>query len=126
MMTIHEERAMEIGQDQQQRQGACAACSQTGARQGDLILRPTPGAPQRGDDTGPAGRMIAAGRHGEHRMIAPSLLIEGDAVHLAEGGLLVHTDLPTCRHRAVQFPPGVWRLTIERELRGGEVVNVQD
>lgn len=125
-VTEHERRAAEIWTAETQAPSAVPACPLTGARQGDLILRPIQAEPMRGDETGDRGVMIAAGAHGEHRMIAESLVIDGDTLHLADGGVLVHTDVPSARHRAIRFAPCVLQRTIERELQAGEVVNVRD
>lgn len=123
MQTTHEDRAVEaIG-------GTIVdACSKTGARQGEVLLRPVPGAvPKRGEPTGRGGSVIAAGSHGEHRMVAPSMVHDGNLVHLAEGGVMVHTDLPDARHDGVRFGPGVYSLEFLREVSSaGLVVEVRD
>ena len=62
-----------------------------------------------------ARSIVAAGRHGEHHLFGPQVRV-GDDIALPEGGLLVHTDVPSARHGAIRLVPGVWRVGHLREL----------
>jgi len=89
------------------------------ARQGDLIIRRITDA-----DPAPlpmAAIRLAAGNHGEHWAIGPCAL-EGDTLTVAKGAVIVHTDAPDARHRAIAPAPGVWQIGRQRELGMDQVV----
>lgn len=99
------------------------------ARQGDVVLtRVGEIASLPHGPTPPGGVMIAAGKHGEHRLVGPKVAwLEGGKVSIDGTAILAHTDVPQDRHGAVQFGPGTWAYTGCRELGLDEVIQkVQD
>jgi hypothetical protein len=128
-MTLHEERAAEIVADLAcDRQTEVLATDKCG-RQGDVICTREGNSKAAGPATGPQGWMVAAGAHGEHRIVADSLVMSesGDLMDLADGGVLVHTDAPEARHDPIRLAPGCWRVYREQELSlDKSIVPVQD
>lgn len=97
------------------------------ARQGDLVLRRVGEARAKGESTPGCGVVVAAGSHGEHRLIADSYARKGSLVDLPAGGLVVHTDVPAGRHGSIQLAPGRWEILHQREVGLDEaVVRVRD
>jgi hypothetical protein len=79
--------------------------------------------------TPPCGIQIAAGRHGEHRLIGCIARRDGTStISISEApALLVHTDVPSARHGSVLFAPGTWQYWQLQELSvEGVVQEVQD
>jgi hypothetical protein len=108
--------------------GGCSAVlvRQCG-RQGDVIVRRLGDASVGGEATIEGGIVVAAGAHGEHRLIADAAVVEGGRVSLPTGGLLVHTDQPSARHGALELAPGQWEILRERELSMSDsIVEVKD
>lgn len=104
-------------------------------RQGDVILRRSRDATQAGQATPADGLLLAAGSRAEHRLHGESVILRPDAedgttifasIEAAEPFELRHTDKPGSRHETIRFAPGVWVVSKVRELRGDEVVAVQD
>lgn len=110
--TMHDERAMAAAVDAATDETPLAA---TCARQGDLVLERT-GDAESGKATPEWGIEVAHGQHGQHRIIATAYHRDGDVVHLAGGGLVVHTDVPSARHGAIRLTPGAWQIRRLREL----------
>ena len=92
------------------------------ARQGDLILVRVGDATEVGEPTPEGGVVLSAGAHGEHRLVAERHARTGDVEHLPLGGVVVHTDAPHARHRALQLAPGAWWCGGLQELTADEVV----
>lgn len=101
------------------------------ARQGDLlILRvgdsqtdmpsmvPTPA----------GGECLAAGKHGEHRLVADGFTrVSPDAFDVCGTAMLLHTDTRAGeRHATIIISPGRWVHCHQRELRGEQIVEVKD
>lgn len=96
-------------------------------RQGDLLLRrigdpgPTPSATPTG------GIVLAAGAHGEHRLICDAAhVVDETTFDVGCDALVVHTDRPEARHGTGVLCPGRWQYGIEREMRAGEIARVDD
>lgn len=72
-----------------------------------------------------AERRRFSDQHAEHRVIAGSLVLDNKGLmHLADGVLLIHTDLASVRHVPIRLFPGAWSITVEREIgdiRGGRL-----
>lgn len=107
-----------------------AVPASTLARQGDILLSRT-GEPRRDPHTAtpPGGVQIAAGRHGEHRLIGEAVCWGGDGgtISLRAPALLVHTDVPHARHETIRLAPGTWSHWREREMTvDAAVVEVRD
>ncbi|MEM3116784.1 MAG: hypothetical protein QW136_00030 [Nitrososphaerales archaeon] len=125
-MTVHEERAIEIAREVSGGQVPVVE-ARVSARQGDVVLKRIDSSTRRGEATPEHGLVIAAGAHGEHRLIAPAVVIlEDDTLDLIDGGILVHTDVPSGRHGAIRLTPGRWKVYRQRELESGEAVRVRD
>ncbi len=120
--TVHDVRAAEIVRELDG--AACPLVARCSARQGDIVLVRSGDSAAVGDPTAKVGRMIAAGAHGEHRVVADSLTVsdDGSSVDLPYGGVVIHTDLPEARHRAIRLEPGVWQVIRQRELTSDLVV----
>lgn len=102
----------------------------TCARQGDVILRRirdlTP-AELADVPATPANLLLGAGVHGEHRLVGPgAYAIDQTLIATHGSAVVVHTDIPAARHGAIRLGCGVWSPSIQRELRGEEVVEVRD
>ena len=112
--------AREIARETEREDDACLVRST--ARQGDLIVSRSADTESHSDD--PYAAMLAAGRHGEHWLIAEAGGSAGsDLIDLPRGGLIVHTDKPAGRHGALRLTPGVWKFNIQRELDTNNVIN---
>ena len=120
--TTHTSRAMEIAQSTTD--NAAIARLDSPARQGDVLMRCIGKAKGKAFEAGPAGGLcVAAGAHGEHRLVCDRYRMDRPGVYsLPDGGLLVHTDVPDARHPAIRLPAGVWEFGIERELGADMVV----
>ena len=122
---IHEGRAKEIQEDV--RTGRVPSClASRDARQGDLVLvRLGDALELLGPATPPQGELVAAGQHGEHRLIAEAISRVGAyVVDLPLGGLVVHTDEPLARHQAIALTAGRWRYHRQQELSAEEYMPV--
>ncbi len=104
-------------------------------RQGDVILRRVADAKQVGVTAPPDGVLLAAGSRAEHRLHGESIILSPEArdgttvfarIEATWPFELRHTDVPGARHEPIHFSPGVWLASKVRELRGDEVVAVQD
>lgn len=119
-MITHETVAREIASNPE----SLPVLAHTSARQGDLVLR-------RDSHDAPSGLplaaiQLAAGAHGEHWAVGPCAL-KGDVLTAAHGTVVVHTDVPDARHRAIVLEPGTWRIGRQRELSIDHVIqNVRD
>jgi hypothetical protein len=121
MIKTHEEKAISIAREAVIEQTPLAKCS---ARQGDVVLVRV-GDPGRGnyDSTPVGGIQLAAGQHGEHRLISSACRWdEPGIIELKEEGLLVHTDVPEARHGSIRLAPGRWEHRSLRELGADQVV----
>lgn len=80
---------------------------ETCARQGDCVLtRIGDGQPV----TEEAAAQVAEGQHGAHVALGAVRLV-GDRLTVGQGGcVVVHTDEPHARHRAVSLRAGEWRV----------------
>ena len=98
------------------------------ARQGDVTLRRVGDAAPTCAGVPAGGLVLAAGEHGEHRLLAVrARLLDGEVLDLPGGGVVVHTDTPDCRHEALRLTPGRWRIGHLRELDLDEsIVRVRD
>mgnify|MGYP001607373900 CR=1 FL=1 len=119
-MTTHETIARQLAADPE----TVPVLAHASARQGDLILlRIGHHAPS---DLVFSAVLLAAGSHGEHWAIGPCAM-DGDSLAVAHGTIVVHTDVPSARHRAVALEPGTWQYSRQRELGLDQVVRqVQD
>jgi hypothetical protein len=115
-MTSHEQVAEEIAGEIRDTRSDTLRAS-VSCRQGDLVLVRLP-------DQAPdpvvcvdrvGGRMVVRGSHGEHRLMGLSGHV-GDVLHLPDGGLMVHTDEPSGRHRPIELAPGCWSVRVQEEL----------
>lgn len=97
-------------------------------RQGDVVIRRIGDAQGDGGSCPTGGWLIAAGKHGEHRLIAPTGIVrDGGIVDLPQGGQLVHTDVPNARHGTIALNPGRFAFTGCKELGlDGIVQQVKD
>ncbi len=101
------------------------------ARQGDLLIMrvgdsltgmqsmaPTPA----------GGECLAAGNHGEHRLVADGFTrVSQDAFDVCGTAMLLHTDTRAGeRHATIILSPGRWVHCHQRELRGEQIVEVRD
>lgn len=86
------------------------------ARQGDVLIKTRPGASKPGTPTPAGGYLIQAGANGEHRLFAPQHVVIDGVHHLADGGLLVHTDKPSDRHHPLRLAPGCWHFDQQEEM----------
>lgn len=101
------------------------------ARQGDLLMR------RIGDSvtamaspTPRTGIAVAAGSHGEHRLVADAYHREAVAdrmiIDLPQGGTVYHTDVPAARHGAIELCPGRWEMLGQQEMGLDQVVRAVD
>lgn len=94
-------------------------------RQGDVIARLI-GPPAEGPHAPtPAngGILLAAGNHGEHRLIGRAYRDAGlGKFSLTEDAVLVHTDTPNGRHGPICLPAGTWEFARSCELDSSMVV----
>ena len=91
------------------------------ARQGDVVVTFVENVPTnmpKLDCTPNGGVQVAAGKYGEHRLIAKQYadIPNTGRMILPEGGMLVHTDVPTARHGPIFLEPGVWSIGSCQEL----------
>jgi hypothetical protein len=95
-------------------------------RQGDLLIRRIGDSKESGSATPAIGVCIKAGQHGEHMLVATSYVIvrtkDSITVDLSDGGTLYHTDVPSSRHRAIEFTPGCWEFLDQQELGADRIV----
>ena len=122
-MTLHEERATEIAQRVNLGCESALVANES-VRQGDVVLQRVGDSRVHGQPTPSCGKVIAAGTHGEHRLVAESLSVtdDGNTLDLAFGGLLVHTDVPSSRHQAIKLIPGIWKIYRQQELSNESIV----
>jgi len=112
---VHAQRAESIG-DRIKTGEVSAENVTTTARQGDLILKRV------GDSTGihstpdAGGIVLAAGQHGEHRLLVARARVMDDTFDIPVEGLVVHTDEPHARHGALKLKPGCWEFSHLQEL----------
>lgn len=122
-MKLHEQVAEDIRQD-------IKSCKTTPvkahdlARQGDVVAKKSSSKTKVAKVTQcpKGGWVISAGVHGEHRLFAEGAYVEKGTAVLPEGGVLVHTDVPTDRHDPIQLDPGTWDFTMLRELSVNETI----
>lgn len=124
-MTTHIARAIKIFRDITRMTEVPLQTAQS-ARQGDLILVRRGDSTAIGELTRPGGIVLAAGMHGEHRLIADAATVTGDVVDLPYGGVVVHTDVPAGRHRSIRCAPGTWEILHQQEVTSDVVRRVQD
>lgn len=142
-VSVHEQRAIEIVRElnssEKESTSTPIPVAQNSARQGDVCFRRVGDSLSRGPATPDAGIIVAAGKNGEHRVVAPSLTMITQSpeqspandgpitvMDLPEGGVVVHTDLPSARHKPFTLSPGQWRINHLRELVGSEIARVED
>lgn len=97
------------------------------ARQGDLLVRRIgDSSTEMGSPTPPTGITVAAGSHGEHRLVADAYHrepVQGQMIiDLPQGGTIYHTDVPAARHGAVELCPGRWEMMGQQEMGLDQVV----
>lgn len=122
-MSIHAERAVGIAEAIGRREVA-ARTAERSARQGDLVLRRVGPlvAVRAHDATPPGGVVLAAGSHGEHRILGRVAVdVAARTVEVVDA-VVVHTDEPSGRHGAIRLAPGTWRYDIQREIGLGDVI----
>lgn len=98
------------------------------ARQGDLVLRRVGDADKSKMQPVPEGGIVlAVGSHGEHRLMAARAGLVDGVLHVLADSVVVHTDQPHARHRALCLTSGAWAVSGLRELdRAGLVQQVRD
>lgn len=123
---MHAEKAVEIARETKVEALPIA----TNPRQGDVILLRVSDCDRdrKGYKKVPfGGVVVAAGRHGEHRLMADRYDTDGTILVLPDGGLLVHTDVPEARHATVRVGPGIYDRKKLRELSlNGLIQDVSD
>lgn len=104
-------------------------------RQGDVILRRVGDATRSGTATPAGGLLLAAGSRADHRLYGESVVLSQETrdgttvfarIEATRAFDLRHTDEPGSRHAPIRFDAGVWVASKVRELRGDDVVAVQD
>lgn len=104
-------------------------------RQGDVILRRVGDATRSGTATPAGGLLLAAGSRADHRLYGESVVLSQETrdgttvfarIEATRAFDLRHTDELKSRHAPIRFASGVWVASKVRELRGDDVVAVQD
>lgn len=118
-MQAHDEIAEHLAADLAATLTSVLVADTTGARQGDVVIDWAGECAERIENTAPrGGYLLAAGKHGEHRLCGSGFTVDNGKIRVGIGGLalLVHTDSPTDRHGPIRIPPGCWTVRREREL----------
>lgn len=95
------------------------------ARQGDVMFRRISEEPTDAlhGPTPAGGCVIAAGKHGEHRLLGAAVAwLPDGTVSIRGTAVLVHTDVPAERHGAICFDTGTWQYHGAQELGVDQVV----
>lgn len=128
-MTNHDAVALEALAEAKVKGGNMEALDvQNTARQGDVIFQRVDNVKIRGayKSTPECGAIIAAGAHGEHRLISGNCRIshgnDGVMVDIKDEAYVVHTDAPQGRHRALRLRPGTYKIHRQCELTVDQVI----